>query len=267
MFKAKNYVKVLSLQEAYELNQKKSNALIGGMLWMKMSKRNVGTAIDLSGLELNNIEESKEGFRIGCMCTLRQLELHEGLNMYFDFGMKEMVRHIVGTQFRNSATIGGSVFGRYGFSDILTGLLALDTKVELYHGGMVSLEEFAKMPYNRDILVYIHIKKDGRKLKYCAHRETAADLPVIACAVAKKENQWYISIGARSGRGELVVREIKGLNETNGMSAKDFAKEVAASYSYTSNMRGSAEYRKHLAAVYVRRLVEDLTAGGDMIGN
>ena len=83
MFHAKNYIKVTSLEEAYELNQKKSNAIIGGMLWLKMSNRNMQTAIDLSGLGLDKIEEQEDAFSIGCMCTLRQLEIHEALNRYF----------------------------------------------------------------------------------------------------------------------------------------------------------------------------------------
>ena len=35
MLTIKNYVKVKSLEEAYELNQKKSNRVIGGMLWLR----------------------------------------------------------------------------------------------------------------------------------------------------------------------------------------------------------------------------------------
>ena len=60
--------------------------------------------------------------------------------------------------------------GRFGFSDILTCMLALDTQVELFHEGMVSLEEFARRPVRRDerdILVRIIIKKDGRRAGVC----------------------------------------------------------------------------------------------------
>ena len=71
-----------SLEQAYELNQKKRNCIIGGMLWLKMGSRMVPTAIDLSNLGLNTIEENEEEFSIGCMTTLRQLEQHEGLNSY-----------------------------------------------------------------------------------------------------------------------------------------------------------------------------------------
>ena len=37
MLKIKQYVKAESLEQAYELNQKKTNRIVGGMLWLKMS--------------------------------------------------------------------------------------------------------------------------------------------------------------------------------------------------------------------------------------
>ncbi len=186
MVRFKNYVKAGSLSEAYELNQKKSSIVGGGMMWLKLQNRVKMTLIDLSGLGLDTIEETDEEFRIGCMCTLRMLETHEGLNTYFQGVFKECTRAIVGVQFRNGATVGGSVFGRFGFSDIMTCLMALDTYVELYQGGVVSLKEFNHMKYDRDILVRIIIKKDGRRAAYAAQRRSGTDFPLIACCVAKK---------------------------------------------------------------------------------
>ena len=46
MLNIREYVKVQSLEEAYELNQKRTNKVIGGMLWMKMGSRNIQKAID-----------------------------------------------------------------------------------------------------------------------------------------------------------------------------------------------------------------------------
>ena len=109
MFRADDYVKVESLGEAYELCKKRSSLVIGGMVWMKMTNVTKRTIVDLSGLGLNGIEETEDAFSIGCMCTLRQLETHEGLNRYFGGIFKECTRHIVGVQMRNCATVGGSV--------------------------------------------------------------------------------------------------------------------------------------------------------------
>ena len=44
MITIREYKKVQSLEEAYELNQKKSNRIIGGMIWLKMETLNVGPA-------------------------------------------------------------------------------------------------------------------------------------------------------------------------------------------------------------------------------
>lgn len=48
MMTIREYKRVESLEEAWELNQKKANRVIGGMIWLKMSRGNVGTAIDIS---------------------------------------------------------------------------------------------------------------------------------------------------------------------------------------------------------------------------
>ena len=77
MLTIQNYKKVESLEEAYELNQKKANRIVGGMMWMRMGDNSMNTAIDMSGLGLDKIEESDEEFKIGCMATLRQLEVQD----------------------------------------------------------------------------------------------------------------------------------------------------------------------------------------------
>ena len=65
MLKIKEIVRPQSLEEAYELNQKRTNRILGGMLWMRMSNIQIQKAIDLSGLGLDQIEETEEEFSIG----------------------------------------------------------------------------------------------------------------------------------------------------------------------------------------------------------
>lgn len=207
MMTIKEYVKVSSLEQAYELNQKRTNRIIGGMLWMKMGKEKIHTAIDLSGLGLDTIEETKDEFIIGCMATLRQLECHGGLSDWSGGFIRESVKDIVGVQFRNLATIGGSLFGRFGFSDVLTAFLVLDTEVELYKGGRVSLEEFAEWKPDRDILVRVIVKKSKGERIYLSHRNTKTDLPVLTIAVSSGENGIKIAAGARPQRAMIMTGE------------------------------------------------------------
>ena len=159
-----NYLRPESLLDAYKLNQKKTNRVLGGMMWLRLCSPRIQNAIDLSGLDLDYIKETEEAFEIGAMCSLRSLETHPELEAYFCGAIKESVRHIVGVQFRNQATVGGSIYGRFGFSDVLTCLLALDTEVVLVHAGKMTLAEFADRKRDRDILEKIIIKKDGRRV-------------------------------------------------------------------------------------------------------
>ena len=150
-----------------------------------MEKISVGTAIDLSALGLDTIEETDTEFAIGAMATLRSLETHAALNAATNGAMREAVRHIVGVQFRNCATVGGSVYGRFGFSDVLTLLLALDCDVELYKAGRMPIAQFAALPYDRDILTHVYIKKTpglASALPVCAgHPDGLPDFDLRCC--------------------------------------------------------------------------------------
>ena len=189
MMTIREYKRVESLEEAWELNQKKANRVIGGMIWLKMSRGNVGTAIDISGLGLDQIEETEDAFEIGAMVTLRQ-----------------------------------------------------------------------------------------------SVRNTQTDFPVLTCAAAKRADGSYrFSIGARPGRAVLFeasaetiqalieekqkaetkadadadTRENQDKTQT-GKKAACLAKWIRDQVRTSSNMRGSAEYRKHLTGVLIKRAVRML---------
>ena len=72
MMTIREYARPATLEEAWQLNQKKPNRVLGGMLWLKMEKINVGTAIDLSALGLDTIEETDTEINIGAKATLRR---------------------------------------------------------------------------------------------------------------------------------------------------------------------------------------------------
>ena len=248
MITIQNYVRAQSLEEAWQLNQNRRNRVLGGMLWLRLGKGSVHTAIDLCDLGLDTIEETEEQFSIGAMATLRDLELHEGLNTYTCNAVRNAVKDIVGVQFRNMATVGGSIWGRFGFSDVLTVFLALDCYVELYKGGIIPLEQFAAMKKDNDILVRLIVKKTPCKVVYSSMRNQSTDFPVIACAVSSMNGQYHASIGARPGRAMLIT----------GGKAEDFASFVAENAPTEDNLRGSAAYRTHLIRVLVNRSLADL---------
>ena len=246
MITIQKYVRAQSLEEAWQLNQAKRNRIVGGMLWLRLGRGGVGTAIDLSGLGLDKIEENDREFSIGAMATLRQLEQHEGLNAYCDNAIKNAVKDIVGVQFRNMATLGGSIWGRSGFSDVLTLFMAMGARVELYQGGVMTVEEFAARPRTeQDLLVRVIVSRTPMKAVYLSQRNNATDFPVLTCALCERGGEVTCAVGARPAQAVCL----KGLPDN-----PEEAAEVAVSeLHFGSNLRAGAEYRSRICRVLVRR--------------
>ena len=272
MFYYNQYVRAQSLDEAYELYQKKPNFVLGGMLWLKMKNKTLGTAIDLCDLGLDQIDEDENEFRIGAYATLRQIETHEALNAYTHGAIAESVRHIVGVQFRNVATVGGSIWGRFGFSDVMTIFRALGAKVQLHKAGIMDLDEFAALPRTtRDVLVSVIVPKNAKGVVYLSQRNQSTDFPVLTCAVANRSGRYVAVIGASPYMAEPVWDEdgiLDGIadaktdsnaaltdNSENNAKIDKFAEYVAEHIRFGSNIRAGAEYREIICRVLTRRAV------------
>lgn len=272
MFYYNQYVRAQSLDEAYELYQKKPNFMLGGMLWLKMKNKTLGTAIDLCDLGLDQIDEDENEFRIGAYATLRQIETHEALNAYTHGAIAESVRHIVGVQFRNVATVGGSIWGRFGFSDVMTIFRALGAKVQLHKAGIMDLDEFAALPRTtRDVLVSVIVPKNAKGVVYLSQRNQSTDFPVLTCAVANRSGRYVAVIGASPYMAEPVWDEdgiLDGIadaktdsnaaltdNSENNAKIDKFAEYVAEHIRFGSNIRAGAEYREIICRVLTRRAV------------
>ncbi|MCR4628941.1 MAG: FAD binding domain-containing protein [Clostridium sp.] len=276
MFRISEYKKVQSLQEAWELNQKKSTRTAGGMTWLRLRHNPAGTFVDLSGLGLDRIEETEDEIRIGCMVTLRNLEMSEVMDRYTEGAAKAAVCHIIGVQFRNMATVGGSIFGRFGFSDVLTLFLALDTCVEMYRGSekteLVPLTEFAAAKPDRDILTRIIIRKEKLHAAYESVRTNAStDFPALTAAGALLEDgSIRLVIGAKPQRAERVPaaenwkaeRAFAERSEETPLLTEEtiraFAEEARKTVKTGSNMRGSSRYRSALVGVETARILRTL---------
>lgn len=247
------YHKATSLDEAMELLSKnRMNQIIGGMMWLRMQDRTIPVAIDLCDLGLDSIEETEEGFLIGAMTTLRTLETHTGLKQYFGTLFQDAVKDIVGVQFRNTATVGGSLYSRFGFSDILCAFLCLNAEVHLHKQGKVSIEEYAKMGYERDILTHIFVRKEDIKTAFACVRKSATDLPVLNMSIAKNNDELRLVVGSRPKRAMLLKKAW-----TNDFES--LAKEMAETVPCEDNMRGSKEYREKLVYALTLRLLKQVS--------
>ena len=258
MYTMRNYVQVQSLEEAYELRKKnKNNVILGGNLWLKMTSRDLACGIDLCNLGLDKIEEREDEYVIGCMCSLRDMETNASLEKEFDGAVKDALRHIVGVQFRNTATVGGSAFPRFGFSDVLTLLAALDCEVELFQKGRVHIKDFILESPDNDVLSHVIIKKDKRKVVYETLRMTETDFGVLNCAVALKDDAYTVSIGAAPRKAKVV--EVEPCSQWEDKEVREaWLEKIVSQFVFGTNMRGSKEYRRAMAKVLLIRAVERL---------
>lgn len=242
VFRINEYYFATSIEDAYEnLTKRRNNAILGGCMWLRQSDKNIGTAIDLSKIPLDYIKEDEQFIYIGAMTTLTQVEYSELLQEYYGDIFKKMTHHIVGTQFRNTATIGGSVYGRYSFSDILTAFLPLKCIVKTAKYGEIPLEQFRDLPYEKDVLEFIKIPKVKVNCAYTSFRNQSTDFPVLAVCVAKHGDKTHISVGARPEKASLV-----------------YSKDEALNLRFRDNYRASAEYRKELTKVLIDDVLNEI---------
>lgn len=247
MAQYKNYVIAQTLDEAYALNAKKSTVIVAGNMWLRMCGMRRQTALDLSALGLDYIKEDEQGFTIGAMTTLRTMETHAALNAAFGGVFACAFEPIVGTQFRNGATVGGSVFSRFGFSDVSTLLLAMGAKVVTHARGEVPLDEFQKEKWDRDILTAIRIEK-GRSAAIESVRLSKTDIPVLVCAASADECGVRVVLGSRPARAVIVAEDARP-EELDYM-------RMAADVPMGSNARASEAYRRKVAPVLMERAVQ-----------
>ncbi len=257
MFELKEFCAAESLDQADQLlHQDKKNVILGG-LWMRMGTRQYHTGIDLSGLGLDRIYDAGDYIELGATTCLRQVETSSLLEKNFGPVLKDAVSHIVGVQFRNLATVGGSIFSRFSFSELATALLVLDTRVHLHRGGIIPLTNFLETSPGRDILVKLSIPKQELNTAYLSHRMSATDFPVLAAALSRTRGTWKIAMGARPSRAKLALKTAALLPENPTPTQVDAAcTTLLQELSFGSNQRGSKAYREHLAKVLVKRGIQ-----------
>ena len=202
-----NYIFPESLEDAYKLLQaNRRNAVIGGNGWLALGRQKLHTAIDLSRLGLDQIRVGPAYVEIGAMATLRQLERELPGSL-----LACCVKPIAGVQFRNLATVGGSLYSRFGFSDPITALMAMDTTVILHRQGDVPIADFVWQKPSRDIVLGCRIENNGRRAAYQSLRLSATDLPALTVAVSRLDRAgirlarcgWGAARKSHAGRGSI----------------------------------------------------------------
>mgnify|MGYP000215223014 CR=1 FL=1 len=230
--KIKELSRPATLDEAYgQLKENDKAVILGGGVFLKLQQRTIPLVIDLAQLGLDKIELTPDGCMIGAMVTLRQVEIDDRL----PDALRHCVRQIGGIALRNLATLGGSVMGRYPFSDVMTVLLALNANLHFHKSGKMPVQHFADKGLNEaDILVGISIPHVKGSL-FSAYKPVYTDFSLVNFAISKSE-KYTISFGAAPGRAKRIEMEALADLEL-----------ILSSFTFGDDRRASGDYRRALA--------------------
>jgi CO/xanthine dehydrogenase FAD-binding subunit len=253
-----HYVLPNSLAEAYQLlHEDLNNHVIGGGVWMKNTLKSINTLIELKHLIGEKIEVTHEVIKIDANCPLRQLEIHPVIKDLYDGIISQSIEKIMGVSIRNVATIGGTVVGKYAFSDLLAALLAVDVTLVFFKQGRMELSKYLEShEKNRDILISIEIPIKKGTGYFHKVSTTHLDFAILNLAITQIDHQFRIVIGARPGIASCANQAMELINhakEIDDTLINEVAECCVKELSFGSNFRGSEEYRMTLAKVYVAR--------------
>jgi len=257
-----NYVSPTDLSTAYSLvTEKRENKIIAGGAWQKISLKKVDTLISLDNLGLSYIKEENAYVEIGAMTVLREIEVNKAIKAIASGILSEAIGHIMGIAVRNIATIGGSVMGKFAFSDLLGVLLVLDARLEFYKLKDVSVFDFMNMKkIPEDILLNIKIPKENVVGYFKKVAKTHLDFAVLNIAISKGDG-FKIAVGSRPTQAVLAINTANYLNskkEIDDLIIEETIDIALDEISVRDNVRGSKEYRELLLKTYLKRGLKEV---------
>jgi len=247
-----------TLDEANALIVEKHGMPLGGGAWVHMTAKSAELVVDLSGLGLDYIRDCGETIEIGAMTTARGLETSSLLSAEFGSLFRNATEHLVGVQLRNIITIGGTVAGKYGFSDVITALAALDASLVMHGGATVDIMSFLTGPREGPFLLEKIVLRKGASGSFQSVRVTRNDFAILNACAAFSRGAWRVAVGARPAAARLSLGAAGILGNEGAPSAEAAGRAggaAAAELSFGDDTRGSSEYRRAICSVLVRRAI------------
>ncbi len=260
----REYVKAHSVAEALELlDSRERTAVVGGGAYLRLAERDLDLAVDLRSAGLDYVREIDHCVEIGAMATYRMLETDDLLRRLYGGAIAKSVRDIGGVQLRNVVTVGGTVYRRYAFSNLLTVLLAADSEVTLGRAGRMPLAEFLAGDLDHgDILVSVTVPRGNGRGAYADLTNSRNDFAVLNVAAIDAPAGLRLAVGARPGAARLAESATAWLagHADDPDAAQKAAATAADELEFGDNLRASADYRRRICRVLTRRVLQEVLA-------
>jgi carbon-monoxide dehydrogenase medium subunit len=219
---------------------------------------------------------SQRGMRIGALATINEIETSPLVREHYPI-LAEACHVVANIRIRNMATIGGNLAHGDYQSDPPTVLAALDATVEIANrrgDRAMKLSEFQRGTYETAlapgeliIAVSMPALEAGFKGAYVKFTTGSSEERPCAgvAALARMENgacrELRLAVGAVSPR---PVRIVAGEEMARGQALdlpliERIAAEASRAVDPIEDVRGPADYKRHLVGVLVRRAITDLS--------
>jgi CO/xanthine dehydrogenase FAD-binding subunit len=230
---------------------------LGGGSALDRSAKEPIAVVDLQALGLDFIQTRGNKLDIGATASLQTL-LEEAR---IPAALRAAIRHEVAYNIRQVATLAGSLVSADGRSPFATAMLALDAELVYWPGenageGRVSLGDLFALrgeTLRGRLITQATIPLNAR-LGYTYVARTPADLPLVCAAVAQwPSGRTRVCLGGYGSAPRLVM---------DGEEASGAELAARNAYAQAGDDWASAEYRQEVAAVLVRRCIEELREAG-----
>ena len=243
--------------------------------------------IDLEGLgELRRVQPGTDGMSIGAMNTIYNLMSSSQVRAGAPI-LSQAASKVGSTAIRNLGTIGGNLCHNEPGADLPPALLALDATVELRSRKAtrkVPLQEFFRGYFETvvapdELLCSVEIPLLPAKAcgVYLKHAISAEDLAITGVAVvlipdepqAGKAREIRIGLGGvapapfRATKAESALRGVA----LNDAAIREAAEIASAEADPMTDPHGSAEYRRKMVKVLVRRAISAAMEQPERNGN
>lgn len=219
------------------------------------------------------------GLRIGALATINEIETSPLVRQHHPV-LAQACHEVANIRIRNMATIGGNLAHGDYQSDPPTVLVALDANVELITSSGIrrmKLTEFQLGSYETalapgELISAITIPPmpqgmNGHYIKFTtgsSEERPCAGIAALACMEDGICRELRLAVGAVSPR---PVRISSGEEAAHEMILTDqlidsIAFEAARLVEPIDDLRGPADYKRHLVRVLVRRAITAVTNGG-----
>ena len=270
------YTAPKSLDEALHLLASGAKPLAGGMSLIPMMKLRLAAPehlVDLGKLkDLNYVREAGSELHIGAMATHYVLESSTLIREKCPL-LAETAATIGDLQVRNMGTIGGSVAHADPSADYPAALQALEARFVLKgtkSERTVSAAEFFVDTFTtslqpgemiRELIVPVEDKRTGTS--YQKVPQPASGFALVGVAARIRQNAGkigFVRIGVTglsncSYRAAAAEKALEG-KAASAADIRAAAALVSQGVDANSDLHASADYRKHLAAVYAERALQ-----------